>query len=189
MISFLLHFINFDIALVILSTISILITIFYYNRDRLFRTDKKSIFGSFIFVVAGASLILYRNPTIENLLPIVIKQGLAEEIVFRLGMLGIVRKYIDSTPLSKNAWKFLVGNSIFFCFMHFQYLSTPLSYPSVFVASLVGGYLFLKIGIIASIISHSLWNLYLNTNAMAVVMVTILIYEIFKNSTKIKVKT
>ena len=170
----LLNFINFEFALVIMSALSIIITIFYYYRDGLFYLSKKKSVVSLAFVFVGILLIMLKRPTIEEVFVIVVKQGIAEELIFRLGMLGILRTHLKvETIIQKETWAVLLLNSGLFSLLHHNI------FLSLFVLSLVYGYLFLKLGIVSSIVFHALWNFYHNLEALVIVVIVILMYESF----------
>jgi membrane protease YdiL (CAAX protease family) len=163
---------NLECALALLSAISAIITIFYTIRDDSFQLSKKKFVISLVFVFVGMILITAKQPTIEEVFTIVVKQGIAEELIFRLGMLGILRRFLqDEKVMQKETWAILFLNSVLFSLLHHNiFLST-------FILSLVYGYLFLKAGIVSSIIAHALWNFYHNLEALVVVVAVILTYE------------
>jgi hypothetical protein len=164
--------INLDFALATMSAISVIITIFYTIRDDSFYLSKKKVVISLAFVVVGMILILVKQPTIEEVVTIVGKQGIAEELIFRLGMLGILRRHLKGeTIMQKETWVVLFLNSGLFSLLHHHI------FLSLFVLSLVYGYLFLKLGILSSIVFHALWNFYHNLEALVIVVVVIFMHE------------
>lgn len=168
------NFINLEFALATMSAISIIITFFYYNRDGFFYISKKKFLISLAFVFVGMLLIFVKQPAIEEVFTIVVKQGIAEELIFRLGMLGVLRIHLKvETIIQKEAWAVLFLNSGLFSLLHHNI------FLSLFVLSLVYGYLFLKLGIVSSIVAHALWNFYHNLEALVIVVVVILTYESF----------
>jgi membrane protease YdiL (CAAX protease family) len=119
-------------------------------------------------------LINAKQPTIEEVFTIVVKQGIAEELIFRLGMLGILRKHLKGeTIMQKETWVVLFLNSGLFSLLHQNI------FLSLFVLSLVYGYLFLNLGIVSSIVFHTLWNFYHSLEILVIVVVVIFSYESF----------
>lgn len=177
----LLYFINLELALGVMFLVSIVITFIYYHRDGLLKIDKRFVYTSLFFALAGIFIIYLRKPTTEEVFSIVVKQGIAEEVIFRLGMLGILRRHLRiESPLPRNTWFYIIGNSILFMFLH------PTIYVAIFVVSVIYGYVFLKLGIVATIVLHALWNFYLNLYALAIVALLIFIYEAFQKLNKRK---
>jgi len=157
-----------------MSAISVIITIFYTIRDDSFYLSKKKFFISLAFVFVGMILINAKQPTIEEVFTIVVKQGIAEELIFRLGMLGILRKHLKGeTIMQKETWVVLFLNSGLFSLLHQNI------FLSLFVLSLVYGYLFLNLGIVSSIVFHTLWNFYHSLEILVIVVVVIFSYESF----------
>jgi len=166
--------INLEFALATMSAISVIITIFYTTRDDSFYLSKKKVVISLAFVVVGMILIYVKQPTIEEVATIVVKQGIAEELIFRLGMLGILRRHLKGeTIMQKEIWVVLFLNSGLFSLLHHHI------FLSLFILSLVYGYLFLKLGILSSIVAHALWNFYHNLEVLVLVVVVIFSYESF----------
>lgn len=166
--------INLEFALATMSIISIIITFFYYHRDGFFYISKKKFVISLVFVFVGILLIMIKRPTLEEVFEIVVKQGMAEELIFRLGMLGILRIHLKvETVIQKETWAVLLINSGLFSLLHHNI------FLSLFVLSLVYGYLFLKVGIVSSIVFHAIWNFYHNLEVLVIVVVVILTYESF----------
>jgi hypothetical protein len=163
-----------EFALAIVSALSIILTIFYYNRDGFLYLSKKKSLVSLAFVFVGILLIMLKRPSIEGLFTIIVKQGIAEELIFRLGMLGILRIHLKfETIIQKETWAVLLLNSGLFSLLHHNI------FLSLFVLSLIYGYLFLKFGIVSSIVSHVLWNFYLNLEVLVIVVIMIVSYESF----------
>jgi hypothetical protein len=166
--------INLEFALATMSITSIIITFFYYHRDGFFYISKKKVVIFLVFVFVGILLIMIKRPTIEEVFEIVVKQGMAEELIFRLGMLGILRIHLKvETVIQKETWAVLLLNSGLFSLLHHNI------FLSLFILSLVYGYLFLKVGIVSSIVAHALWNFYHNLEVLVIVVVVILTYESF----------
>ena len=78
--------INLEFALATMSGISVVIAVFYLRRDGLFSLDTQRAVISLVFLVVGMFLIYVKQPTGEEVITIVVKQGMAEELIFRLGM-------------------------------------------------------------------------------------------------------
>jgi membrane protease YdiL (CAAX protease family) len=136
--------------------------------------SKEKFVISLAFVFVGMILINVKQPTIEEVFTIVVKQGIAEELIFRLGMLGILKSYLKvETILQKETWVVLFLNSGLFSLLHHNI------FLSLFILSLVYGYLFLKFGIVSSIVAHALWNFYHNLEVLVFVAVVIFSYESF----------
>ena len=173
----LLYSINLEMALGVMSLGSAVIAFIHYHRDGLLKMEKKFVYNSLLFALIGGALIYLRQPTTEEVFSIVIKQGIAEEVIFRLGMLGILRRHLRvDSPLPRDTWLYIIGNSVLFMFLH------PTIYIAMFVVSILYGYLFLKLGIFAAIVSHVLWNFSLNLYALAMAVFLIFIYEVYHQS-------
>ncbi len=164
--------INLDFALMTMSAVSIVIAVFYARRERGFALNTKKMARSLVFVCMGMVLIYVRQPTSEEVFTIVVKQGMAEELIFRLGMLGLLRRHLPvETSIQREAFAALVLNSGLFSLLHHHI------FLSLFVLSLVYGYLFLRVGIVSSMVAHALWNLYQSLEVLVLVVVVIVTYE------------
>jgi hypothetical protein len=164
--------INLEFALATMSGISVVIAIFYLRRDGLFDLDTQRVVISLIFLVVGMFLIYVRQPTIEEVFTIVVKQGMAEELIFRLGMLGMLRRHLHGeTIMQKEALAVLILNSGLFSLLHHNI------FLSLFALSLMYGYLFLKAGIVPSMVVHAVWNFYQSLEALVIIVVAIVMYE------------
>ncbi|KON29982.1 hypothetical protein AC480_02120 [miscellaneous Crenarchaeota group archaeon SMTZ1-55] len=168
--------INLDFALMTMAVASITIDIFYAKRDGIFSMNMKKVALNLVFVCVGMALIYVRQPSREEVFTIVVKQGMAEELIFRLGMLGLLRRHLPGdTSLQREAFAALVLNSGLFSLLHHHI------FLSLFVLSLVYGYLFLRVGIVSSMVAHALWNLYQSLEALILVVVVIVAYEAVVN--------
>jgi len=79
-----------------------------------------------------------------------------EELLFRLCMIGVVKKYLDFIYPRKIA-AVLIINSLLFSSLHFQYDSLW-QYTVIFVQGLNFGLTYLSLGILPTICTHVLWN-------------------------------
>jgi hypothetical protein len=164
--------INLEFALATMSGISVVIAVFYLRRDGLFSLDTQRAVISLVFLVVGMFLIYVKQPTGEEVFTIVVKQGMAEELIFRLGMLGMLRRYLHGeTIMQKGILAMLVLNSGLFSLLHHHI------FLSLFALSLMYGYLFLKVGIVPSMVVHALWNFYQSLEALVIIVVAIVMYE------------
>ncbi len=167
--------INLDFALSSMSVISTLVASFYYRRDGFFYINVKKFVISLAFLFVGTLLIILKQPTIEEIFTIVVKQGMAEELIFRLGMLGVLRIHLTvDSIMEKETLAVLVLNTSLFSLLHQNI------FISLFVLSMIYGYVFLKVGIVSSIVIHALWNFYHNVVALMIVVLVIVMYELAK---------
>jgi len=167
---------NLELALLLTSLISLVIITYYYNKDNYFHYDLKNIVTAIFFIVIGVVFIYIKKPTFDRIINIVLKNGIAEEIIFRLGMLGVLRPFVK-----KNVNFYLCLYSAALTSAHFRYANTPSAYVSLFIVTMIFNYLFYKFGIVASIVAHSLWNFYLDFKLVASVAIIILTYEMILN--------
>lgn len=164
--------INLDFALMTMAAASIVLAVVYAKRDGGFALNTKKMACSLVFVCMGMVLIYVRQPSREEVFTIIVKQGMAEELIFRLGMLGLLRRHLPAeTSIQREAFAALVLNSGLFSLLHHHI------FLSLFVLSLVYGYLFLRVGIVSSMVAHALWNLYQSLEVLVLVVVVIVAYE------------
>ena len=132
--------------------------VFYFLYD-----DIKSItigwviasFGVIVYLIVIMGL--YRSVFWGQLGQVLIKV-VFEEVLFRLIMLGVMKKYLNLLNL-RLVFVALIVNSLFFTTLHMQYETVP-EYATIFFQSINFGLTYLSLGIIPSIANHLLWNLY-----------------------------
>jgi len=132
--------------------------LYFLYEDNLEILDKGTIFFAVIVVLYGLFISLFlrsdKNPFFNAIL---IKAGF-EEILFRLCMLGILKYYVDFEDNVKMG-VVLILNALFFSSLHVQYQDIW-GYSTIFLQGLNFGVTYLGLGIVPSIVSHTLWNYY-----------------------------
>lgn len=144
---------DFNASLFITDIISILITIFIWYSDGILKIDIKYKYIIYYLLILIFSLIIVpRN--LLNVFNILYRQGFREEIFFRLFFVGIFFIYYEEKY--KNQQYFfsvvLVSNLIF-ASLHPQ--------SEIIVAGLAFTAIYIKGGIIPSILAHTIFNAYL----------------------------
>lgn len=121
-------------------------------------TRKRTYFSIGIFIYFLIMIFIYPPNKLVSLDLVLIK-AIFEELLFRLCMIGIVKKHLDFISL-KRMLIVLIVNSLIFSAIHTQYKLIE-DYAIIFVQSISYGLTYLSLGIFASIVSHTIWNLYL----------------------------
>ncbi len=126
-------------------------------------SSKRSFLFSVLFVVLFLGIILLFSPDkIGEWYTITIRQGLREELYFRLCALGVLKTCVEWNELKPSRKALLMlTNSVLFALLHIQY-QTLSDFLTIFYVSLIFAYLFIENGIVSAIVAHSLWNFYLN---------------------------
>ena len=165
---------SLDLALALLSLLSALLTLYFYHRDKIYIPRRKqlvSIIGSGL--ITGL-LVYLKNPSINEFSTVFFRNAVSEELIFRFGMLGILRSYAQvktRSPLKRSTWALIVLNaSLFSLLHHYVYLST-------FTLSILYAYSFLRLGIVSAIAFHVFWNFYHRFDIVLVVIGGIIAYE------------
>jgi len=172
--------VGIDQTFLILLPPFIALTIFYYLRTDLNNIfSKRSLEFSAIFIILSLVVILLHPPNkINEWYRIIILQGLREELYFRFCMLGILKTCDEWRKLrSVQVTVFLFVNSILFTSLHIQYKAFHELF-TVFLVSCIFSFLFIQNGIVAAVITHSLWNFYLNLYTLAFLLVLLLFIEL-----------
>ena len=149
---------GFNIAGLLTLIPSFLFYLHFLYVDQVKILDRKTMLYAIITVLYGLSTSLFlesdKNPIFNVIL---IKAGF-EEIIFRLCMLGILKHYVDFEDSFKLG-VVLVLNALFFSSLHVQYQDIW-GYSLIFLQGLNFGVTYLGLGIVPSIVSHTLWNFY-----------------------------
>ena len=111
-----------------------------------------------IFIYFLIIIYLYPQNIMNDLVQVLIKASF-EELLFRLCMIGIIKKYLAFTSM-KRMMVVLIINSLLFTVIHTQYILLE-DYATIYLQTISYGLTYLSLGIFASIISHTIWNLYL----------------------------
>jgi len=101
----------------------------------------------YLIVIMG----LYRSVFWGQLGQVLIKV-VFEEVLFRLIMLGVMKRYLNLLNL-RLVFVALIVNSLFFTTLHMQYETVP-EYATIFFQSINFGLTYLSLGIIPSIANH-----------------------------------
>ena len=132
--------------------------LYFVTYDKVNLIEKTGIIYSVIVVFYGLllTIIVYsvKTPFFSTIL---IKAGF-EEIIFRLCMMGLLKHYVDFDDFFKMG-VILVLNALFFSSLHVQY-SDIWDYSTIFLQGLNYGIIYIGLGIVPSIVSHTIWNLY-----------------------------
>ncbi len=111
-----------------------------------------------------------------------------EELLFRLCMIGVVKKYLGFIYPRKIA-AVLIINSLLFSSLHFQYDSLW-QYTVIFVQGLNFGLTYLSLGILPTICTHVLWNAFfpsiLSQIPILIATVVLPLYHIHKENERSK---
>lgn len=163
---------SLDLALAILSPLSVLLTLYFYRRDGIYRTKRKQLVNIVGFGLIIAILLYLKKPSIEEFVTVFIRNAIGEELIFRFGMLGILGIHLKiSSPLRQSTWGLILLNaSLFSLLHHYVYLST-------FTLSILYAYSFLRLGIVSAIAFHVFWNLYHRFDIVIVIIGGIIAYE------------
>jgi len=129
-----------------------------------FKDNYKLITRKGAYISAGICtyfliLIFLYPPNGKSDLDLVLIKASFEEFLFRLCMIGIVKKYLDFTSTKRMLFVIII-NSLIFSAIHTQYKFLE-DYAIIFVQSVSYNLTYLSLGIFPSIISHTIWNLYL----------------------------
>lgn len=169
---------RFSISLIIYILFIILKTLFGTYNSYIIILPPSVIFVLYIFIIDNINLItkkstyvfmgvfiyfliiiyLYPQNIMNDLVQVLIKASF-EELLFRLCMIGILKKYLNFTSM-KRMMVVLIINSLFFTIIHTQYTLLE-DYATIYLQTISYGLTYLSLGIFASIISHTIWNLYL----------------------------
>ncbi len=111
-----------------------------------------------------------------------------EEVLFRLIMLGVMKRYLNLLNL-RLVFVALMVNSLFFTTLHMQYETIP-EYAIIFFQSINFGLTYLSLGIIPSIANHLLWNLFF-PNVMLQIPITLvaigyILYITYREEERVK---
>lgn len=121
-------------------------------------TRKGAYFSIGIFMYFLFIIFIYPSNKLISL-DIVLIKAIFEELLFRLFMIGIVKKYLNFISIKRMLFVLII-NSLIFSVIHTQYKLIE-DYATIFVQSISYGLTYLSLGIFASIVSHTIWNLYL----------------------------
>lgn len=163
---------SLDLALALLSPLSVLLTSYFYHRDGIYSLKRKQLFYIVCFGLVIAILIYLKNPSIDEFFTVFIRNAIAEELIFRFGMLGILRANLKiSVPLRRFTWALILLNACLFSLLHhYVYLST-------FTLSILYAYSFLRLGIVSAIAFHVFWNFYHRFDIVLLVIGGLIAYE------------
>lgn len=149
------YFFDFRTMLLIVDILSILITIIIWKNDGILKLDltkfKYAIY--YIFLLFFSSYIFPKS----NMLVIdtFLHAPLREEIIFRLFMIGIFYKYYKSDSENPRYFLYIVIISNFiFMTLHLNVI--------IFFMGLFFTIIYIKGGLISSMLAHTLFNLYLS---------------------------
>jgi hypothetical protein len=141
-----------------------------HRADHIKRNTGLTILFSLSTIIYLLILFLFLSPSWDVLF-LILWKALLEELFFRLTLLGLIRSYINFKETTGKTIIILSLNSILFSILHMQYTSTG-EYLTIFLLGLNYGVVYIVMGIIPSIISHTLWNLY-HPNIILQVPITI----------------
>ena len=149
---------GFNVAALITLIPSFLFYLHFLYEDNVEILNRDTILFAVIVVLYGLLTTTFltsdKYPFFNAIL---IKAGF-EEILFRLCMIGILKYYVDFEDSVKLV-VVLVLNALFFSSLHVQYQDIW-GYSLIFLQGLNFGVTYLGLGIVPSIVSHTLWNFY-----------------------------
>jgi hypothetical protein len=164
--------IHLDLALIFVSTCSVLITTFFYHRDGLYDVSRKKLTYAIIFGLLAGILIVNKNPSLEEFFTVLIRNGIGEELIFRFGMVGVFGIHLQiRSPLNQSTWMLILINASLFSLLHYYV------YLSIFILSVLYAYFFLRFGIVSAITLHVFWNFYQRFDLVLFVFGGIIVYE------------
>jgi membrane protease YdiL (CAAX protease family) len=163
---------SLDVALTLLSLLSIILTSYFYYRDGIYSQKRKQLVNIICFGLVTGILIYLKKPSIEEFLTVFFRNAIGEELIFRFGMLGILRSHLKiGVPLRRSTWAFVLLNASLFSLLH------PHVYLSTFTLSLLYAYSFLRLGIVSAIAFHVFWNFYHRFDIVLLVLGGVIAYE------------
>jgi len=170
---------GFYVSAIITLILSISI-VFYFFYDDIKSLTISWAYASFGVIVYLVVIIgLYQPVSWEQLGQTLIKV-VFEEVLFRLIMLGIMKKYLNLLNV-RMIFAVLIVNSLFFTTLHIQYRTAP-EYATIFVQSTNFGLTYLSLGILPSITNHLLWNLFFpNILPQIPISVAAILYILYVN--------
>jgi len=149
---------GFYISFIATLTPSIIVVLYLYSLDGFNLLNRKVLYTSILILTYFFTIIVFfPSKRLDNFEQTVIKVSF-EEFLFRFCMIGIVRKFLDFESVKRTAAILLI-NSLLFSMLHIQYELLG-EYVTIFLQGINYGLTYLSLGIIPSILSHLLWNLY-----------------------------
>lgn len=149
--------INFYVSSIVTLVFSISI-VFYFFYDDIKSLTIRWMSASFGVILYLVVIIGFYQPVYWVQFGIIMIKVVFEEVLFRLIMLGIMKRYLNLLNL-RMVFAVLIVNSMFFTTLHIQYRGVP-EYATIFIQSLNFGLTYLSLGILPSIVNHLLWNLF-----------------------------
>jgi membrane protease YdiL (CAAX protease family) len=127
-------------------------------EEGIFLINRKSIYLT-LFYILYFFLVYFFYPVNLFYLSQIFTVVTFEELFFRFSFLGILRSDMDFIKFPLRTCILFIINSLFFLALHKQYTNF-FEYLVVFFLSLHYCLIYYSSGIVPSIISHVLWNLY-----------------------------
>jgi len=148
---------NLNTALLLANTLSIIITIAIWYKDKILKIEIKwKTLAYYLTLLIGSAIIFPRD--ITTITSILYRNGFREEVLYRFFMVGIFLKYgyTDTDETKKILYAVLYSNILFM--MGHGYDLIGLFY--IFIIGTIFSLIYLKGGLPSVIIAHTLHNLY-----------------------------
>ena len=182
----LMKFLSFYHSLFLIATISFTLTIYFNKKDGVqIITTNEFIIGLLCILYFTILIVTYTPPKMSEIELILIRQSIFEEIIFRFFMIGVNKKYISKNTV-KEAIIVLFSTTFIFTIFHGYDIWGNFQ---ISLISLVFTYIFLNINIIPAIISHAIWNLYIENNIKTILLLPIMITTIVCSLNRMKTTT
>lgn len=147
---------NTRILFYIIDTLSIAITLIIWKIDNILVFDLKYRYIGYYFFIFLFALFLYPKD-ITEISNTLLRAPVREEIFFRFFMIGIFLKYYKLTNDSKKLFLLpLIGSNIIFMLLHGNI--------SLLFIGIIFSTIYIKGGIVSSILAHTMYNLYLSND-------------------------
>jgi len=167
----------------IIMLIPSLILAFYFSiKDTVIWFDPPRLFSAFLSILYFSS-ILTIFPSKKGIDYDQVSKVLFEELFFRLSLIGILKNKLDllKRPLRTGVMVLLMG--ALFSALHVQYTLIE-EYVMVCILGMNYILIFLEIGLIPTIASHLIWNLYKPNALLQVPFLIATIFNLFYRDKK-----
>ena len=156
---YLAHKIGFYNSFLLIILLSIMYSFFITKKDNVeIVTIKEFTNGLLCILYLILITVLVESPNIIHFTSILIQQASYEELFFRLFIIGSNKKYF-SIKSKKELLIILIVSNYLFAINHPYDIIGKIN---MFVIGFLFSYIYLLNGIISVIISHSIWNLYVD---------------------------
>lgn len=149
---------GFYLSFIVVLSPSIIFVLYLFSLDGFNFLNRRALYVSvLIFTYFLIIIFLYPSKKLGSFVQTGIKASF-EELLFRFCMIGVVRKFLDFESKGRVAAILLI-NSFLFSLLHTQYELLG-EYATIFLQGVNYGLTYVSLGIIPSIVSHLIWNLY-----------------------------